>query len=96
MSSPGSALRNLGEDLEDLGSRFDGAQDLQLRLASEALELEQSGLGGSSPRAKTGRAVTRRLSIPPQVHDLDFAQEVCIADSLKKSDGVRPPTRSLQ
>ena len=38
-------LRNLKEDLEDLGSRFDGAPDLEFRWATEALELEQSGLG---------------------------------------------------
>jgi hypothetical protein len=38
-------LRNLKEDLEDLGSRFDGAPDLEFRLATEALELEESGLG---------------------------------------------------
>jgi len=37
-------LRNLKEDLEDLGSRFNGAPDLEFRLATEALELEQSGL----------------------------------------------------
>ena len=37
-------LRNLREDLEDLGSRFDGAPDLEFRLATEALELERSGL----------------------------------------------------
>ncbi|HYP56117.1 MAG TPA: cupin domain-containing protein [Solirubrobacterales bacterium] len=38
-------LRNLKEDLEDLGPRFDGARDLEFRLATEALGLEQSGLG---------------------------------------------------
>src|SRR5205085_36126 len=38
-------LRNLKEDLEDLGSNFDGAPDLEFRLASRALELEQCGLG---------------------------------------------------
>jgi mannose-6-phosphate isomerase-like protein (cupin superfamily) len=38
-------LRNLKEDLADLGSRFDGAPDLEFRLATEALELERSGLG---------------------------------------------------
>ena len=38
-------LRNLKEDLEDLGSNFDGAPDLEFRLATGALELEQSGLG---------------------------------------------------
>ena len=37
-------LRNLKEDLEDVGSRFDGAPDLEFRLATEALELQQSGL----------------------------------------------------
>jgi gentisate 1,2-dioxygenase len=37
-------LRNLKEDLEDLGSRFDGAPDLEFRSATEALELEKSGL----------------------------------------------------
>ena len=37
-------LRNLKEDLEDVGSKFDGAPDLEFRLATGALELEQSGL----------------------------------------------------
>ena len=37
-------LRNLKEDLEDVGSRFDGAPDLEFRLATRALELEESGL----------------------------------------------------
>ena len=37
-------LRNLREDLEDVGSNFDGAPDLVFRLATDALELEQSGL----------------------------------------------------
>jgi hypothetical protein len=35
-------LRNLREDLEDLGSRFDGAPDLEFRAATMALELEES------------------------------------------------------
>ncbi len=37
--------RNLKRDLEDLGSNFDGAPDLEFRLATGALELEQAGLG---------------------------------------------------
>ena len=37
-------LRNLKEDPEDVGPRFDGAPELEFRLATEALELEQSGL----------------------------------------------------
>ena len=36
--------RNLKADLEDVGARFDGAPDLEFRLATEALELERSGL----------------------------------------------------
>jgi mannose-6-phosphate isomerase-like protein (cupin superfamily) len=42
-------LRNIKEDLEDVGSNFDGAPDLEFRLATEALELEQSGLGYRVP-----------------------------------------------
>jgi len=38
-------LTNLREDLPDLGSNFDGAPDLEFRLATKALELERSGLG---------------------------------------------------
>src|SRR6059058_778564 len=37
-------LRNLREDLEDVGSKFDGAPDLEFRLATVALGLERSGL----------------------------------------------------
>jgi mannose-6-phosphate isomerase-like protein (cupin superfamily) len=37
-------LRNIKEDLEDLGSRFDGAPDLEFRAATKALDLERSGL----------------------------------------------------
>ena len=36
--------RNLKDDLEDVGSNFDGAPDLEFRLATRALGLEQSGL----------------------------------------------------
>lgn len=38
-------LRNLKRDLEDVGANFDGAPDLEFRLATQALELEHSGLG---------------------------------------------------
>ena len=37
-------LRNLRDDLEDVGSNFDGPPDLEFRMATHALELEQSGL----------------------------------------------------
>jgi mannose-6-phosphate isomerase-like protein (cupin superfamily) len=36
--------RNLREDLDDLGSNFDGDPDLEFRAATKPLELEQSGL----------------------------------------------------
>ena len=37
-------LRNIKDDLEDLGSRFDGAPDLEFRAATKALELERAAL----------------------------------------------------
>jgi mannose-6-phosphate isomerase-like protein (cupin superfamily) len=37
-------LRNLKDDVDDLGSNFNGAPDLEFRLASKALELERCGL----------------------------------------------------
>jgi uncharacterized cupin superfamily protein len=36
--------KNLREDLDDVGHRFDGAPDLEFRLATQALGLEHSGL----------------------------------------------------
>ena len=37
-------LRNLKNDLEDIGAVFDGAPELEFRAATRALGLEQSGL----------------------------------------------------
>ena len=37
--------QNLKDDLDDVGSNFDGDPGLEFRLATKALELEQSGLG---------------------------------------------------
>jgi mannose-6-phosphate isomerase-like protein (cupin superfamily) len=37
-------LRNIKDDLEDIGSRFDGAPDLEFRAATKPLELEQAAL----------------------------------------------------
>ena len=50
-------LRNVKQDLEDIGSRFDHAPDLEFRAATKALELEKSGTLGSgcSSRAKPPR-----------------------------------------
>ena len=56
-------LRNLRQDLADVGSNFDGAPDLEFRLASKALELEQSGLSYQRIRPTTGsRTATRTRS----------------------------------
>jgi mannose-6-phosphate isomerase-like protein (cupin superfamily) len=38
-------LRNLKDDVDDVGEGFDGAPELEFRLATDALELERSGLG---------------------------------------------------
>jgi hypothetical protein len=46
-------LRNLKEDLEDVGSNFDGAPDLEFRMATQALALEQSGLSYRACRPTT-------------------------------------------
>jgi mannose-6-phosphate isomerase-like protein (cupin superfamily) len=37
-------LKNLREDLADVGSNFDGPPDLEFRIAGQPLELEESGL----------------------------------------------------
>jgi hypothetical protein len=37
-------LRNIKDYLEDIGSVFDGAPDLEFRAATKSLELEKSGL----------------------------------------------------
>ena len=37
-------LRNIKQDLQDIGSLFDGSPDLEFRSATKALGLEQSGL----------------------------------------------------
>ncbi len=37
-------LKNLRDDVADLGSNFDGPADLEFRHASKALELERAGL----------------------------------------------------
>jgi mannose-6-phosphate isomerase-like protein (cupin superfamily) len=37
-------LKNLKEDLDDVGSNFHGAPDLEFRLATKALDLKSSGL----------------------------------------------------
>jgi hypothetical protein len=60
-------LRNLKADLEDVGSNFDGAPDLEFRLATDALELEKSGLSYQSvpPTNRRSAGVARETSRPP-------------------------------
>jgi hypothetical protein len=58
-------LRNLKEDLEDVGSNFDGAPDLEFRMATKALELEQSGLSYQNV-PPTNRSVADVASALPQ------------------------------
>ena len=50
-------LRNIKEDLEDVGSRFDGAPDLEFRLATEAPPAIRSSVSANS-----SKFVTRLLS----------------------------------
>ena len=38
-------FKNIKRDLDDVGSKFDGPPNLEFRLATMALGLEQSGLG---------------------------------------------------
>jgi mannose-6-phosphate isomerase-like protein (cupin superfamily) len=40
--------RNIKEDLEDIGSRFDSARNLEFRAATKALELEKAALSYQS------------------------------------------------
>ena len=44
IASVSFTLRNIKKDLEDIGSRFDGAPDLEFRAATKPLELESSAL----------------------------------------------------
>ncbi len=39
------SLNNLKHDVKDVGFSFDGAPELEFRLATDALQLEHSGLG---------------------------------------------------
>jgi hypothetical protein len=56
-------LRNLREDLADVGSNFDGAPDLEFRAASKALELSSRASAISASRPATGfRTATRTSS----------------------------------
>ncbi len=57
-------LSNIKEDLEDIGSRFDGPPDLEFRAATKALALEKSALSyqRASRPAIAFRTATRTRS----------------------------------
>ena len=51
-------LTNLEEDVADVGSNFDGAPDLEFRLATKALGLEHSRPGcGAATRPATAEPI---------------------------------------
>lgn len=66
-------LRNIKHDLEDIGSVFDGAPDLEFRAATKPLELEQSGL--SYQRVPPG------YRFPPYGHTHKTQEEVYVVVS---------------
>ena len=53
-------LTNIKEDLEDLGSRFDGAPDLEFRAATQAL-----GKSSAPGRTRTSDIRLRRSALYP-------------------------------
>ncbi len=73
-------LGNIKEDLEDVGSRFDGAPDLEFRLATEALELEKSGL--SYQRVPPGYRF-------PYGHTHKTQEEVYVGPARERADEAR-------
>ena len=76
-------LRNIKEDLEDIGSRFDGAPDLEFRAATKALELEKSAL--SYQRVPPGYRF-------PYGHTHEKQEEVYVV--LRGSGRMKSTTRS--
>jgi mannose-6-phosphate isomerase-like protein (cupin superfamily) len=91
-------LRNLKEDLEDVGFRFDGPPDLEFRLATEALELEQSGLsyqrvppGYRFPYGHTHRKQEEVYVVLRGSGRMKLDDEIV---KLKEWDAVRVPPRT--
>ena len=64
-------LKNLREDVANLGSNFDGPPDLEFRMATQALALEQSRLSYQRvpPENRSVAGVTRAkrnsVRLPP-------------------------------
>jgi len=92
-------LRNLKADLEDVGPNFDGAPDLEFRLATDALELEKSGLSYQSvpPTNRWGAGATRAGAWRAQESTRRlFRAGRCRVPAIEPGDGTRcgPASRS--
>jgi uncharacterized cupin superfamily protein len=88
-------LRNLEEDLEDIGSRFDGAPDLEFRSATEALGLERCGLSYQrvppSYRFPYGHTHTRQEEVYVVLRGSGRMKVDDEIVELKERDAVRVP-----
>ena len=93
-------LRNLKEDLEDVGSNFDGPPDLEFRLATGALELEQSGLGYQSippeKRSGAGAAGAGQPTSPADPPRLPLLRDTARAMSQENVEVVRRFIEALE
>ena len=89
------SLRNLREDLEDVGGRFDGGPGLEFRMATFALGLEQSGLtyqrvppGSRFPYGHTHRTQEEVYVVVGGGGRMKLDDEIV---ELKRWDAVRVP-----
>jgi dihydrofolate reductase len=73
-------LRNIKQDLEDIGPRFDGPPDLEFRAATKALELEKAAL--SYQRVPPGYRF-------PYGHTHETQEEVYVDQRQPRSKGGR-------
>ena len=80
-------LSNIKEDLEDIGSRFDGAPDLEFRAATKALALEKSAL--SYQRVPPGYRF-------PYGHTHMKQEEVYVSPARERADEARRRDRRAQ
>jgi mannose-6-phosphate isomerase-like protein (cupin superfamily) len=89
------SVTNLRDDVADVGSNFNGAPDLEFRLASKVLELEQSGLsyqrvpaGYRFPYGHTHKQQEELFVVVGGSGRLKLDDEIV---ELKKWDAVRIP-----
>jgi mannose-6-phosphate isomerase-like protein (cupin superfamily) len=90
-------LRNIKSDLEDLGSNFDGAPDLEFRSATSPLGLEQSALsyqwvppGSRFPYGHTHKRQEEVYVVVRGSGRMKIDDEII---ELKEWDAVRVPPR---